>query len=213
MRQWLNRLRHPLAVLFLAIPISGLYCASQGGCHLLTPEQKGYRAFQSANYAVAGRQFSDPRWRAAALFRQGEFKQAAGIFAGFDTAEGAFNHGNALVMQGLYEDAVARYSRALELKPGWQEALRNREIAMSRARNLEREGADMTGGKLGADEIEFTAAKPPPTSGDEQAEQVRGMAGDAELRSIWLRQVQTRPADFLRSKFAHQRAMRQATGE
>jgi Ca-activated chloride channel family protein len=31
---------------------------------------------------------------------------------------------------------------------------------------------------------------------------------DAELRSIWLRQVQTRPADFLRAKFARQYATR-----
>jgi Ca-activated chloride channel family protein len=36
--------------------------------------------------------------------------------------------------------------------------------------------------------------------------------GDQALREIWLRQVQTRPADFLRSKFAYQYATRAAGG-
>jgi Ca-activated chloride channel family protein len=36
---------------------------------------------------------------------------------------------------------------------------------------------------------------------------------DAELRSVWLRQVQTRPADFLRAKFAQQHTARQTEAE
>ena len=36
---------------------------------------------------------------------------------------------------------------------------------------------------------------------------------DEELREVWLRQVQTKPADFLRAKFAYQHAMRQAKPE
>ncbi len=35
---------------------------------------------------------------------------------------------------------------------------------------------------------------------------------DEELRAIWLRQVQTKPADFLAAKFAYQQAMRQESG-
>jgi Ca-activated chloride channel family protein len=34
-------------------------------------------------------------------------------------------------------------------------------------------------------------------------------ANDASLQQIWLRQVQTRPADFLRSKFAYQLSRQQ----
>jgi Ca-activated chloride channel family protein len=35
---------------------------------------------------------------------------------------------------------------------------------------------------------------------------------DEELRAIWLRQVQTKPADFLAAKFAYQQAMRSTPG-
>ena len=36
-------------------------------------------------------------------------------------------------------------------------------------------------------------------------------SGDAEMRAIWLRQVQTKQADFLRSKFSYQHAKETST--
>jgi Ca-activated chloride channel family protein len=148
-------------------------------------------------------------WTGIVLFRQGEFEKSAGVFAGIDTAQSAFNHGNALVMQGKYAEAAERYARALKLRPEWQDAIINREIALARAAMLKQEGGDMTGGMLGADEIVFTKGKSPPAAGEEQTEVGQEMS-DAELRAVWLRQVQTQPADFLAAKFAYQHAMRLA---
>ena len=176
---------------------------------LLTPDQRAYRRFAAGDYAAAAAAFTDPMWQGAALFRQGRFAQAAGVFAGFDTAEAAFNQGNALVMEGQYDAAVARYERALELRPGWEPAAANRDIAAARAASLVREGGDMTGGRLEADEIVVSAPKSPPAGGAETTEG-GGKLSDEELRAVWLRRVQTRPADFLRAKFAHQLAAREA---
>ena len=53
-------------------------------------------------------------------------------------------------MQGKYEEAADRYTRALELKPEWEDATINRKIALARAEMLKKEGGDMTGGKLEA---------------------------------------------------------------
>ena len=114
-------------------------------------------------------------------------------------------------MQGKYEAAVGRFGRALDLQPGWEDARVNREIAVARAEALKKEGGDMTGGKLGADEIVFDKGKSSPSAGEEQVAGGQD-ATDAELRSIWLRQVQTRPADFLRAKFAQQYATRKSEG-
>ena len=121
---------------------------------------------------------------------------------------GAFNQGNALLFQGKYEDAAKRYERALELRPGWEDAIVNRDIALARAALLETTGGDMTGGEMGADEIEFSDTPSPDTDQTEQTEGGKPMS-DEEMRSIWLRQVQTRPADFLRAKFAYQYATRE----
>jgi len=196
-------------VLGLVVVAAVATCVIRDDCTLLTPDQQAYRLFADGDYEAAAESFADPMWRGVALFRQGEFEQAAGVFAGFDTPEAAFNQGNALVMQGKYVDAVARYDRALELRPDWEPATVNRNIAAQRAAALEQTGGEGTGGMLGADEIVFSDAKSPPS---EQEEQTDGGAplSDEELRAIWLRQVQTKPADFLRAKFAYQYAMHDA---
>ena len=198
--------------LFIVLLAIGSYSLATGKATLLTPDQRGHRLLEQGDFAEASIRFADPMWRGVALFRLGEFAEAAGVFAGMDTADAAFNQGNALVMQGQYDAAAARYARALELRPGWQDATTNRDIALARAAMLKQEGGDMTGGMLGADDIVFTKNKPPPGAGEEQTEGGEATS-DKEMRAIWLRQVQTKPADFLAAKFAYQQAIGPAPGD
>jgi len=191
---------------FMAAVAIACACLLSGNCSLLQPDQKGYRLFRKNQFAAAAATFSDPMWKGISLYRAGEFKEAAASFTRIDSPDGAFNHGTALVMAGLYEEAVARYDRALELRPGWQAAIINREIAIARAQRLKLEGGEMTGGMLQADEIVFSEGKSPPNSQEEVVvEDVH--FNEQEMQALWLRQVQTKPADFLRSKFAYQYAM------
>ena len=185
--------------------VLALYGFGTGKLYLLTADQQGHRLFSQGNYTEATEHFSDPMWLGAAYFRAGQFEEAGGVFAGYDTAEAAYNQATSLVMLGNYEAAVSRYERALELNPGWAEAETNLEIAKSRAAALKKEGGNMTDGQLGADDIVFEKGKSSPEA---QEEQLTGGAemSDSEMRAIWLRQVQTKPADFLRVKFAYQHA-------
>lgn len=214
MRARLTLSATPLAALALALAAAGaaLYCLAAGDCSLLTADQRGHRAFEQGDFADAASRFADPSWQAVALYRDGRFEQAAALFAGTDTADAALNQGNALVMLGRYEAAVESYQRALALRPGWTDAEINRDIAAGRAAALARQGGDMTGGALGADATVFEEGEPSSSSGEEQLEAGQE-ATDAELRAIWLRQVQTRPADFLRAKFARQHAAQGAGTE
>jgi Ca-activated chloride channel family protein len=198
-------------ILLLILSCAAAYCLVEGDCSLLTPDQSAYRDYQSGDYAAAAERYADPMWKGAALFRQGEFKQAAGIFAGYDTAESAYNHGNALVMQGKYGDAAARYERALELHPDWEEAEVNLEIARARADLLKQEGGVGTGGKLGADEIVYSKGKSDPAASEESVEGSKKL-DDSDFQAMWLRNVQTKPADFLRSKFAYQHTLGKQPG-
>ena len=170
------------------------------------PDNIAYKLYSKGEYQEASKTFTNTYWQAIALYRAGEFKTAANIFAGYDTAEGSFNHGNALVFQGNYTAAAERYSRALELRPNWEAAITNRNIALARAKLLETEGGEGTGGKLGADDTVISNEPNSAANENDQTETVEATTplSDAELRAVWLRQVQTNPADFLKSKFSYQ---------
>ena len=170
----------------------------------LTPDQQGWRSFRKEKYAVAADEFANPMWRGAAWYRDGDFKKAAAEFSRMDSAEAHFNQGNARLMLGTYEAAIACYDRALERRPQWTEAQENRELAIARGKAMEFDGGDMTGGKMGADDIVFDQDA---TKGDQEVEIAGGEPlSDQEIQALWLRRLQTEPADFLKSKFSFQNA-------
>ena len=196
-----------VAVIVIVIAYGGQIVKNEGWLSLLlTPDQQGHLLFKKERYAEAAETFHDPLWQATAWYRAGEFKKAAGILTGFDTAEGAFNHGNALAMQGKYEDAIPRYEHALALQQEWEDAQINLAIARQSAEKLKRRGGEGTGGKMGADEIQISNEKQSNRSSGKETVEGAVNVGDAEIRAMWLRRVQTRPADFLKAKFAYQHA-------
>ena len=63
----------------------------------------------------------------------------------------------------------------------------------------------MTDGKIGADDYVINNEPSSNQNDNDQTEVVESTElSDAELRAVWLRQVQTDPADFLKSKFNYQ---------
>jgi len=176
-----------------------------------TPDQQGRRHFERNEFSEAARAFHDPLWQGAAWYRAGEFEESAQAFARRDTAEALYNQGNARLMLGQYETAMACYDRALERRPGWREATENRALAAARAEALDIEGGNMTEGKLGADKILFDSEKKGP---DAQTTEIAGgkALSDQEIQALWLRRVHTSPADFLKAKFAYQEAVRAQGG-
>jgi Ca-activated chloride channel family protein len=168
----------------------------------LTPDQQGQRLMNQSDYQAAAQAFEDPMRVGVAWFRAGEFEQAEQVFARLTTPEAEFNRGNCLVMRGKYDAAIERFDRALELRPGWSDAQINREIAVARAERTKQEGGDMGDQQIGADEIVFDKNK---KSGgqDTETEKTQPLT-DSAMQAMWLRRVQTKPADFLKAKFAYQ---------
>ena len=175
-----------------------------------TADQQGRHAFEKKDYRQAAERFADPMWKGVAFFRAGEFEQAQAVFAGLDSAEAHYNRANCLVMLGKYQDAIASYDRALERRPGWTAAEENRAIATARAERMKQEGGEMGQQEIGADEIVFDKKKP----GGQETEITTEQAADStSMQALWLRRVQTRPADFLKAKFAYQQMLEKDTNE
>jgi Ca-activated chloride channel homolog len=181
--------------LLLAVSWTGLW---------FTPDQRGQRLANRKQYAEAAAAFTDPMRQGAAWYRGGEFEKAEQAFARVASPEAFYNQGNSWVMLGKYQLAVASYEKAIALRPNWAEAKDNRDLAAARAKLLEQEGGDLGDQREGADEIVFDKNK----TQDGQETVVAGdrATSDATIQAMWLRNVQTNPADFLKAKFAYQQA-------
>ena len=146
----------------------------------------------------AGR--GDPEWRAAALLRAGQYAEAAALLAPIQTATAQYDRGTALARGRDYPGAAAAFEAALALDPGDAAAAHNLDVTR-------RIIAYLTEARQDEDEEE--GAEPPDdTVVDLTGDQGRPARIDAELQlsedaaEDWMRGVETKPADFLKSRFA-----------
>lgn len=168
-------------------------------------DRRGDRLLSRKEFAEAAKVYQDPRRIGTSQYRNGDFDAAARTFARVPGAEGAFNQGNAWLMHGNYDAAIASYDRALGFKPDWQEAVDNKALAEARRKAIHDSGKDREQEATEAytpDEIVFDQ------KGQDKKSEPKEMNGDAmtdeTMRSVWLRRVQTTPGDFLKAKFAYQ---------
>jgi Ca-activated chloride channel family protein len=180
-----------------------------------TTNQKAQRLFDNGNYAKAAAMFSDPARQGTAWYRAGDFGKAAAAYGRSGTPEGMFNRGNALLLTGEYPGAIQSYEQALNERPVWKEANENRDLAKARLQKLAPPDDAVSQKSVGEDdepdEIVFDdRAK---DLDDANTETVAGAGeemSDKALRAMWLRRVETSPADFLRRKFSYQYERRNA---
>jgi Ca-activated chloride channel family protein len=180
-----------LALLFLLIGWQDLWS---------TPDQRGQRLLEAGRYAEAATQFADPMWRGVAQFRAGDFKAAAETFGGVDTADAAYDQGTALIMLGKYDEAIQRFDRAIALRPNWAEATANRALAVARRDKVKSTGGDLGDQREGADQIVYDKDR---KSGGRDTK-TEGVMSDQSVRAMWLKRIEPRPAEFLRSRFLFQ---------
>lgn len=90
---------------------------------------------------TAARQLNDPQWRGSALYRSGQFDNAAKAFARAKGPGASYNRGNALARAGKLEEALAAYDDALEKAPDMEDAQHNRKI-VEELLNQQNQGQD-----------------------------------------------------------------------
>ncbi len=176
-----------------------------------TPDQQGQQLMDRGKYQQAADKFTTPRRMGAALFLAGEFENAASVFGRTSSAEADYNRGNAHVMLGEYDAAIGAYQSALSKRQGWLDAEQNLQIAMLRKQAMAPPEDDHggTGGMLEADEYVFDQSGRVDKSSSEQIVDATDQElGEDALRAMWLRKVETRPADFLAARFNYQLATR-----
>lgn len=165
-----------------------------------TPDQQGRRLYEAHRYPEAAEAFADPSWRAAALFRAGKYKEAADLLAPIETSTAQYDRGTALVRGRDYRGAEEAFESALKLDPGNADAAANLDVTrriiayLSEVREDEDEGEQSEPPDSTVSDLEGDEGKPKRI---DEGSQLSEDAADE-----WMRSVETRPGDFLKSRFA-----------
>jgi Ca-activated chloride channel family protein len=91
-------------------------------------DQQAHKALLAGEVERASELAKDPLRKGVAEFRKGDYEAAAEDFSLSDSAEAAYNKGNALAKLGKLQQAVDAYDQALKQQPGMQDAEYNREV-------------------------------------------------------------------------------------
>jgi len=128
-------------------------------------DQQARIAYEQGQMKRAAELFEQPDWKAAAAYQAGQYEQALQTLDGLDAADSYYNKGNALARLGRYEEAMAAYDKALEARPGLEDARYNKElleqIRRQKTEDRKQEGDDRQEGADSGHGGEHTDSKQP----------------------------------------------------
>lgn len=169
----------------------------------LTPDQQGQLAFNNKEFSKAADLFEDPVRKAYALYRSGRYEEAAELYSWQESADAAIGEGLSLIKSRSYRPAIDAFEKAVERAPGIEAAQHNLDLSRYILDYIEttREQSD-TGEEagIGADETVYDNE----AGRGADSEQTAARATDAmpETAEQWMRTVDTRTGDFLKTRFA-----------
>jgi Ca-activated chloride channel family protein len=160
-----------------------------------TRDQQGRWAFEHEHFPQAAALFVDPYWKGVAAYHAADYDLALATFARLDTPQAYFYLGNIYVRRFKFEEAIAAYTQALKLQAQFPEATAN--LALAIALQKDTASADQNAPQTKPDEVKFDKA---PGKGQSKTVETEQAASDA----LWLQNLTTSPAKFLKQKFSLQ---------
>jgi Ca-activated chloride channel homolog len=168
----------------------------------LTADQQGYLAFEAKDYQKAADSFEDPMWKAYSLYRLGKYEDAAELYGWQESSDAAVGEGMSLIKSRSYRPAIDAFEKALQRDPNNAAAARNLELARYILEYIEttREQSDTSEESgIGADDIVYDNEAGRGSDSQQPQETSETVPESAEQ---WMRTVDTRTGDFLKSRFA-----------
>lgn len=187
-----------MAGLLLAVGLGGMPAPAHANGltdAFFTRDQQGRWAFEHEHYPQAAALFVDPYWKGVAAYHAADYDLALATFARLDTPQAYFYLGNIYVRRFKFDQAIAAYAQALKLQPQFPEATAN--LALALALQKDTDSAEKNAPEIKPDEIKMDKA---PGKGQSKPVQTEQAASD----ELWLQNLTTSPAKFLKQKFSLQ---------
>ena len=188
-----------LALAVVIVPVAEPVQALDREALWLNDDQRAQRLLEAGKPEQAAKLFIDPRWRAAAEYRSGNYEQSLKYLDNIEDPESVYNRGNALAKTGQYEDAIEAYEQVLEAVPEHEDARYNLELVK---KALEKLKPPPQQDSKGGGESENQA--PPEQSDEEMMAGNESTDEDARATEQWLRRIPDDPGGLLRRKFMMQ---------
>ncbi|HEX4550187.1 VWA domain-containing protein [Pseudomonas sp.] len=185
-------------VLFLAVGMGWPAAPAQANAltdAFFTRDQQGRWAVEHEHWPQAAALFVDPYWKGVAAYHAADYDLALATFARLDTAQAWFYLGNIYVRRFKFDQAIAAYTQALQRQPQFPEATAN--LALAQALLKDTDSAAQNAPETKPDDVKFDKA---PGKGQSKKVETEQAASDA----LWLQNLTTSPAKFLRQKFSLQ---------
>lgn len=202
-RGWV--MRWPMILLFAVLLQPSTSVNAEGWRDwFFTPDQQGQMAFDAKDYETAAELFQDPMWRAFSLYKLGRYEDAAELYSWQESSDAALGEGMSLIKSRSYRQAIAAFQKAVDRDPQNEAAQKNLELAKYILEYIEttREQSDTSEESgIGADDVVFDNE-----SGRGTETQQQGGETVPETADQWMRTVDTRTGDFLKSRFALENA-------
>ena len=172
--------------------------------YFLTQDQQGRLAFDRKDFDRAADLFVDPLWRGYALYRDGQYAAAIEVLDRVETAQAAFIQGMAGIKAQTYRAGVQGFETALARDPNYPHAADNLAVARRIVEYVEQVSEQSDTGdsaESGADKDVYD------NDADRGQETEVPVSRDGKAKVLltteqWMNTVDTRPADFLRQRFA-----------
>jgi len=113
----------------------------------LTPDQRAEKLLQQGDASAAAKEYKDPRRKAYAEMKAGDFKQAASDLGKLHDSDSDYNRGNALAKMGDLKGALDAYDAALKSDPKNHDAQHNRDLVEKAMKQQQQQNSQQKNGQ------------------------------------------------------------------
>jgi Ca-activated chloride channel family protein len=108
-------------------------------------DQRGEKLLQHGDARAAVREYKDPRRKAYAEMKAGDYRQAASELGKLHDSDSDYNRGNALAKTGNLKGALDAYDAALKSNPKNHDAQHNRDLVEKALKQQQQNGQQKNG--------------------------------------------------------------------